>query len=326
MGAPMPTYAALFPPKKTAKEESRTSTLLLEQPAVPAPTPRPQTPALLTSRLQPVLNSPSSSIVAAASGADKSHPPPYTQKSDAPLTPWACRPSSLDLSTPAISHRLSSQPSAPSPLGKYMTTPLFLNNKKDNKDEFGPANTLLLATAGSTPPSSPMTDPFTPCLPLNPVWHNVYGVGLSSPSYALKQMPNMTNILSQLLSLPTPSPPSPIPAHVHLISATCMLLVKASAMDLIVTVCLPHPSLAHVSGTEVVITNNGASALASRNSPCAVAVMPKARLATLSFINKGVAHTKVARDPVAEDAPSPLTLAVVDHPPAGPPEAVGGST
>jgi hypothetical protein len=307
----MLTYEQIFPPPAA----SQPSTPLPSKPFIPLPEPQRTPTASSTSApgLKPSLPSPSASITAAASGADDSHPPPYTPAGESASTPRAGRPSPLVLGTPVISRRLSSQPATPSPLGRYPPTPLFLGDEKDDEDEFGVPNPELLGPAGCTPPSSPMEDPRTPRLPTNPFRMNAYGVGSSSPSYALKQLPDLSGVMSQRLS----SPASSASASAAASSAPRPPLVEASAKDRTVTVRLLDSGAAHVSGEEVSISDDGISASASGPASRAVAVMPNARVAALAFVDQGVAHAKVAREAIVKVPSSSST--VIDKEPVSPP-------
>jgi hypothetical protein len=330
----MPTYEELFPPKEKESEvKAQPSTPLPSRVFTLPPVPDAGPSSTSATGPNPRVPSHSPSLLAAAAGVDDSHPPPYTKNVEGPLTPRARKPTALVLAPPVVTRRLSSQPATPSPLGQYAHTPLFLPEDNfqddafepvDEKDEgdvfglvdkedegevfglvdekdddgFGPCNPQLLGTAGSTPPSSPTATPSTPHLPINPVWRTAYGDsgGSSSPGHALTKMPDFTGMMSQRLSSPTPSPDTPPQPAVASSSTSRLPLVEASAKRSTVTVRLRDSGVAHVSGDDVSIDDDGASASASGPQSRAVAVMPGARVATLAYLDKGVAHAKVARD------------------------------
>jgi hypothetical protein len=349
----MPTHAQMFPPPK---DKSRTSTPLPAQvsdwdssthastssvpdanaqvptparktsdsPALP-PSPRCELSSTVATISEPAPTSTPSLPVPTPSAVDESLPPPYSQIKSTPATPRARKPPALIISTPAVSPRLSSRPTTPSPLGRHASTSLFLNNDKDEDEGFGHPNPALLGTAGCTPLSSPMSDPSTPRLPTNPVWRNAYGLGSSSPGHALKQLPDLSGVMSQQLASSLPSPALPTgagqafaPSSPVVASASARpSLVEASAKTSVVTVRLHDSGVAHVSGDEVSIAQDGSSASASGRDSRAVAVMPRARVAVLAFVDKGVAYAKVARNDHHVDAP--MSAPFVEHPPSLPP-------
>jgi hypothetical protein len=323
----MPTYLECFPPPKT-KAESREAT-----PAPSASSASPMPPCASPSTSAAASKTPANLVSpaspSAASGLNDSLPPPYTQASHDPATPHARRapkPTPLVLSTPSASRRLASQPVTPSPLGLHAPTSLFIDDEKDDDDDFGQPNPHLLGPAGATPPSSPTADPSTPRYPVNPVWRDAYGVGSSSPAYALKQLPDLSGIMSQRLSSPSPLPPPAEASHAPSASSRAVdassvsppPMVEASAKNSTVTVRLHDTGLAHVSGDDVSIAQDGASATASGPGSRAVAVMPGARVAMLAFLEQGVAHAKLARHEHRKGESS-SSKQIVEHPPSSPP-------
>jgi hypothetical protein len=324
----MPTYAQVFPPR-AASSDSREGTPLPSPALDPPHLPVPGSSSTVASVSQSLPASASSPTPVTAPVRDESQPPPYTQTPHGSSTPRARKPAPLVLSTPSISRRLSSQPVTPSPLGQHASTPLFLDDEKDDTDDFGPVNPHLLGPAGSTPPASPTMDPSTPRLPTNPVWRDAYGVGSSSPSYALGKLPDLTGVMSQRLSSPVPSrasssemaSPTPTPSSAVPASAAVRApIVQASAKNSVVTVRLHEAGHAHVAGDDVFIDHDGLSAQASGPGSRAVAVMPDARVAALAYVEKGVAYAKLARHGPPASGPS-SSAPVLEHPPSSPPEA-----